>query len=183
MNLLTVFVVVAMGTGTAYLLRKGWFAFHKAVGISPETMIYIPPEQYQPVLLHLPLDKIQLMALPVVMRQKLAIIDNKSQQLQFYNQQLSAQHKLSTDERYLVLQKLLQNTLPQAVSHYQHIQPQPMGDNQPYIKSVNSTKDNAKILISHIIDDVEMRLDALLAECQQGSLNELRIIKRYLDSR
>lgn len=112
-------IVAVLGVGGAYVLRKGWLAFHKAVGITPGTMIYVPPEQYQPVLLHLPLDKNQLMALPVTMRQKLAQIDQKAQRLQSYHDKPSLHYP---DERRFVLVRLLQNELPQAIGHYHRYQ-------------------------------------------------------------
>lgn len=180
MALTTVIVVAVLGTGSAYVLRRGWLAFHKAVGITPGTMIYLPPEQYQPVLLHLSLDNDELMALPVTLRQRLADIDQKSQRLQSYREQVSLHGTLPVDERHFVLAKLLQNELPQAIGHYNRHQHKRLTRKMSRADDVN---DDATQLLEHIMLNVEGRLDELLNECQQDSLHKLGVIKRYLDMR
>lgn len=190
-------IVAVLGVGGAYVLRKGWLAFHKAVGITPGTMIYVPPEQYQPVLLHLPLDKNQLMALPVTMRQKLAQIDQKAQRLQSYHDKPSLHYP---DERRFVLVRLLQNELPQAIGHYHRYQHERLSKyssdvskfdvnkvdvNKVDVKKVDMPKadDESLQLLEHIMMNVESRLDALLDDHESDSLHELNVIKRYLDIR
>lgn len=185
-------IVAVLGVGGAYVLRKGWFAFHKAVGITPGTMIYVPPEQYQPVLLHLPLDKNQLMALPVTMRQKLAQIDQKAQRLQSYHDKPSLHYP---DERRFVLVRLLQNELPQAIGHYHRYQHERLSKHSSDVSKFNVKKvdvkkvdmpkadDESLQLLEHIMMNVESRLDALLDDHESDSLHELNVIKRYLDIR
>lgn len=173
----TVIMVAVLGTGSAYVLRKGWLAFHKAVGITPGTMIYLPPEQYQPVLLHLSLDNDELMALPVTLRQQLADIDQKSQRLQSYRDKMSLHGTLPIDERHFVVAKLLQSELPQAIGHYNRHQHEQLSRKMP------KADNDAKQLLKDIMINVERRLDDLLDECQQDSLHELGVIKRYLDMR
>lgn len=190
-------IVAVLGVGGAYVLRKGWFAFHKAVGITPGTMIYVPPEQYQPVLLHLPLDKNQLMALPVTMRQRLAQIDQKAQRLQSYHDTPSLHYP---DERRFILVKLLQNELPQAIGHYHRYQHERLSKHSSDVSKFNVKKvdvnkvdvnkvdmpkadDESLQLLEHIMMNVESRLDALLDDHESDSLHELNVIKRYLDIR
>ena len=190
-------VVAVLAVGGAYVLRKGWFAFHKAVGITPGTMIYVPPEQYQPVLLHLPLDKNQLMALPVTMRQRLAQIDQKAQRLQSYHDKPSLHYP---DERRFILVKLLQNELPQAIGHYHRYQHERLSKHSSDVSKFDVNKvdvnkvdvnkvdmpkadDESLQLLEHIMMNVESRLDALLDDHESDSLHELNVIKRYLDIR
>ena len=190
-------VVAVLAVGGAYVLRKGWFAFHKAVGITPGTMIYVPPEQYQPVLLHLPLDKNQLMALPVTMRQRLAQIEQKAQRLQSYHDKPSLHYP---DERRFILVKLLQNELPQAIGHYHRYQHERLSKHSSDVSKFDVNKvdvnkvdvnkvdmpkadDESLQLLEHIMMNVESRLDALLDDHESDSLHELNVIKRYLDIR
>ena len=67
-----VVAVVAAG----YVGRKGWLALHRAVGITPGTLKYVPPSQLPPPpMLQLTLAESQIKDLPPVIMERLLRID------------------------------------------------------------------------------------------------------------
>ncbi|MGG1354802.1 hypothetical protein ABE212_08440 [Psychrobacter pacificensis] len=166
---------------TFYLGRKGWHALHKAVGITPGVLIY--QDDYAPLSLvtlsweQLNLNKKHLKSLSDQQLRQLKRIDNKVSSYQAYQAALQAQHKTpAITEAQFVLNKMLQTRLPEMLaSHYQ-------------LTNINVTNENsekrleASELLQNVLDNIEQRLDRLLAQMDEEQLKELRVIKHYINS-
>ena len=166
---------------TFYLGRKGWHALHKAVGITPGVLIY--QDDHAPLSLvtlsweQLNLNKKHLKSLSDQQLRQLKRIDNKVSSYQAYQAALQAQHKTpAITEAQFVLNKMLQTRLPEMLaSHYQ-------------FTNINVTNENsekrleASELLQSVLDNIEQRLDRLLAQMDGEQLKELRVMTHYINS-
>ena len=166
---------------TFYLGRKGWHALHKAVGITPGVLIY--QDDHAPLSLatlsweQLNLNKKHLKSLSDQQLRQLKRIDNKVSSYQAYQAALQAQHKTpAITEAHFVLNKMLQTRLPEMLAtHYQ-------------LTNINVTNENsekrleASELLQSVLDNIEQRLDRLLAQMDEEQLKELRVMTHYINS-
>jgi len=166
---------------TFYLGRKGWQAFHKAVGISPGVLTY---QDYDaPLSLatlswqQLTLNKQHLKTLPEQQLRQLKRIDEKVGSYHAYQAALQTQNKTpAITEAHFVLNKMLQTRLPEMLAtHYQ-------------LTDINVTNENsdkrleANDLLQSVLNNIEQRLDRLLAQMDEEQLKELRVMKHYINS-
>lgn len=166
---------------TFYLGRKGWQAFHKAVGISPGVLTY---QDYDaPLSLatlswqQLTLNKQHLKTLSEQQLRQLKRIDEKVSSYYAYQAAQHAQHKTpAITEAQFVLNKMLQTRLPEMLAtHYQLT--------EINVTNVNSEKRlEASELLQSVLDNIEQRLDKLLAQIDEAQLKELRVMKHYINS-
>lgn len=166
---------------TFYLGRKGWQAFHKAVGISPGVLTYqdydAPLSLATLSLQQLTLNKQHLKNLAEQKLRQLKRIDEKVSSYHTYQSALQTQHKTPViTEAQFVLNKMLQTRLPEMLAtHYQ-------------LTNINSKNGNnekrleASELLQSVLDNIEQRLDRLLAQMDEEQLQELRVMKHYINS-
>ncbi|MEL0618829.1 hypothetical protein [Psychrobacter proteolyticus] len=166
---------------TFYLGRKGWQAFHKAVGISPGVLTY--QDYNAPLSLatlswqQLTLNKQHLKTLSEQKLRQLKRIDEKVSSYYAYQVALQTQNKTpAITEAQFVLNKMLQTRLPEMLAtHYQ-------------LTDINVTNENsekrleASELLQSVLDNIEQRLDRLLAQIDEEQLQELRVMKHYINS-
>ncbi|WP_201548555.1 hypothetical protein [Psychrobacter fjordensis] len=166
---------------TFYLGKKGWQAFHKAVGITPGVLVY--QNDNAPLSLsklswqQLSLNKKHLKNLPEQQLRQLKRIDEKVSHYQAYQTALQAQHKTpAVTEQQFVLNKMLHTRLPEMLaSHYQFTN----------INTNNGKSEKrleASELLQSVLDNIEQRLDRLLAQMDEEQLQELRVMKHYINS-
>lgn len=174
--------VVTMIT-TFYLGKKGWQAFHKAVGISPGVLTY---QDYEvPLSLstlnwqQLNLNKQHLTNLPEHQLRQLQRIDEKVHHYHAYQKELESQNKTSAvTESQFVLNKMLQTRLPEVLASYYQLTH--MRNN---IKNADAEKDTeASALLQKVLDNIEQRLDKLLQQMEQQHLQDLRMMNQYIES-
>lgn len=164
-----------------YLGRKGWHAFHKAVGITPGVLTYQDPRT--PLSLpnlkwqNLNLNTTHLSVLPDVQLRQLQRIDEKVVIYQHYQQALEAQNITpALTEQQFVVHKMLHQRLPEMLaSHYQVNQPKPN-------TKTNKMSKEASELLQGALDNIENRLDNVLAQMEHQHLQDLRVMRRYMDS-
>ncbi|KAA0924190.1 hypothetical protein FQ082_10260 [Psychrobacter sp. ANT_H56B] len=177
-------VGVIMTMSVFYLSRKGWHAFHKAVGITPGVLVY--HDTHAPLALasiswqQLNLNKKHLKSL-VDSRQlrQLQHIDEKVAIYYDYQIELKSQEKMTEiTEPQFVLHKMLHTRLPELLrSYYQ------LTIIKSNAKSINNqSRDEAGKLLQDVLDNIEQRLDSLLEQMAQQQLQDLRIMKSYIDS-
>ncbi len=166
---------------TFYLGRKGWQAFHKAVGISPGVLTYqdydVPLSLATLSWQQLTLNKQHLKTLSEQQLRQLKRIDEKVSSYQTYQAALQTQHKTpAITEAQFVLNKMLQTRLPEMLAtHYQ-------------LTNINANNGNndkrleASELLQSVLDNIEQRLDRLLAQMDEEQLQELRVMKHYINS-
>ena len=168
---------------TFYLGKKGWQAFHKAVGISPGVLTY---QDYEaPLSLstlswqRLNLDKEHLKSLPEHQLQQLQRIDEKVHYYHAYQKQLESQNKTpAITESQFVLNKMLQTRLPETLASYYQLTH--MRNN---VKNTNFEKTTeAGMLLQKVLDNIEQRLDRLLEQMEQQHLQDLRMMNQYFES-
>ncbi|WP_019673725.1 hypothetical protein [Psychrobacter lutiphocae] len=122
-------ILVTLGAGIittvaiGYIGRKGWHAFHRAVGISPGKMTYVEPAQLPPPpMLQLSLATSQMQGLPIVIMEQLQRIDTKADILQQWRvERVEAGQPLQVSEEEFVVSKLLQTRLPELLDSYQQL--------------------------------------------------------------
>lgn len=166
-----------------YLGRKGWYALHRMVGITPGVLTY--QDSNAPLLLtslnwqQLNLNKKHLEALSDKQLRQLQDIDKKVANYHNYQNELEAQNVTSAiNEQQFVLHKMLHTRLPEMlVSHY-HL---------ANINVSNRTKNGQKQteasrLLQEVLDNIEQRLDGLLERMEEQHLQELRVMKNYIHS-
>ena len=168
---------------TFYLGRKGWHALHKMVGITPGVLTY----QDDNALLSLTsinwhqlnLNKKHLKVLPDKQLRQLQRIDEKVSNYQSYQKALQAQNKTpALTEQQFVLNKFLHTRLPEMLaSHYQLV-----NMNRINNESNQQKKAEASELLQEALSNIEQRLDGLLAQIEVQQLQELRVMKNYIDS-
>lgn len=173
---------------TFYLGRKGWHALHRAVGISPGVLIYHHPNA--PLSLNdltwqqLILNQQHLTPLSDEQLHQLQRIDNKVTAYRQYNQELNAQNIIpALTEAHFVLQKWLEVRLPQMLASHYHVQSQARDKDEVRhtINSGDSNRLTASQLLQEGLDNIEQRLDSLLEQIDTRHLQELRVMKRYMD--
>ena len=180
-------VLIGVGVITTmsifYLSRKGWHAFHKAVGITPGVLIY------QNANAPLSLSNISWQQLNLNKKHLNFLTDNQLRQLQYIDEKvasyydyqiaLKSQEKMpEITEAPFVLHKMLHTRLPELLSSYYQLT-----IIKSNAKSVNNqSRDEAGKLLQDILDSIEQRLDSLLEQMEQQQLQDLRIMKSYIDS-
>ena len=166
---------------TFYLGKKGWQAFHKAVGITPGVLVY--QNDNAPLSLaklswqYLNLHKKHLQNLPERQLRQLKRIDEKVNHYQAYQTALQAQHKTpAITEEQFVLNKMLHTRLPEMLASHYHLTN----------IGANNRNDEKKIeaneLLQSVLNNIEQRLDKLLAQMDTQQLQELRVMKNYINS-
>lgn len=173
-----------------YVGRKGWLAFHRAVGITPGTLKYVEPSQLPPPeMIRLDLDNNLIQNLPPVVIEQLMRIDNKADVYQAWrDDRQQSGRTVSTTEDEFVIQKLLNTRLPEVIQSYQNIV---RHDNRlqqsNHLKNVNSVmsknQTDALNLLLELLVKIEEKLDVLLSQCQKDALQEMQVMNRYLKNR
>ena len=180
-------ILIGVGVVTTisvfYLGRKGWYALHRMVGITPGVLTY--QDSNATLLLtslnwqQLSLNKKHLEALSDKQLRQLQDIDKKVANYHNYQNELEAQDVTSAiNEQQFVLHKMLHTRLPEMlVSHY-HL---------ANINVNNRTKNGQKQteasrLLQEVLDNIEQRLDGLLERMEEQHLQELRVMKNYIHS-
>ena len=168
---------------TFYFGKKGWHALHKAVGISPGVLTY---QDYDaPLSLsklswqQLNLNKKHLKNLSEPQLRQLKRIDEKVTHYQAYQKSLQAQHKTpAVTEQQFVLNKMLQTRLPEMLIRHHHL--------AQINTSTNHVGDDKRIeaseLLQQVFNNIEQRLDRLLEQMESQQLQELRVMKNYINS-
>ena len=192
--MITLLVMIVITTVTVlYLARKGWHALHKVVGISPGVLIYQNPNL--PLSLatitwqQLTLNTQHLSVLPERQLRQLQHIDKKL--ATYHNDQQSLEVQKTTpviNEEQFLLQKLLYTRLPDMLASHHRL----LGFNNRLLNVKNNinagfTTENIKYteasqLLQEALDNIEARLDRLLEKLETQSLEELRVMKNYLNS-
>ncbi|MDE4455148.1 hypothetical protein [Psychrobacter sp. DAB_AL62B] len=180
-------ILIGVGVVTTvtvfYLSRKGWHALHKAVGITPGVLIY--QDASAPLLLsniswqQLKLNKKYLKSLADEQLHQLQRIDEKVSNYEAYQKELQAQKMTpAISEQQFVLHKMLHTRLPEILSSYYQLT-----TISSKAKSVNNKAlAEAGKLLQEILDNIEKRLDSLLEQMEQQKLQDLRVMKSYMDS-
>lgn len=161
-----------------YLGKKGWQALHKAVGITPGVLTYQNPQA--PLLVNkltwqnLTLNKQHLLHLSDIQLRQLQFIDSQVVIYQNYQQSLQQQEITSAiTEQQFVLHKLLHTRLAEMLASYHHL---------VSVSTDNAKKYEAGQLLQNLLDTIEQRLQSLLAQMEDGHLQDLRVMKQYMDS-
>lgn len=166
-----------------YLGRKGWYAFHKAVGITPGVLIYqdasaslsLSNISWQ----QLNLNKKHLKSLTSEQLHQLQRIDEKVSNYQAYQTELQAQEVTpAISEQQFVLHKMLHTRLPEMLSSYHQLMI--MNSNAKNVN--NQSRNEASKLLQEVLDNIEKRLEGLLEQMEQQQLQDLRMMKSYIDS-
>ena len=178
---------------TFYLGKKGWHAFHKAVGITPGVLVY--QNDNAPLSLsklgwqQLNLHKKHLKNLPDQQLRQLKRIDEKVNHYQAYQNALQAQYKMpAITEEQFVLNKILHTRLPETLASHYHLVNvnrnihNRSGDNVSTNSGSNDNKVEANELLQSVLNNIEQRLDRLLAQIDTQQLQELRVMKNYINS-
>ncbi|MDX2372562.1 hypothetical protein NJD71_00290 [Psychrobacter sp. PP-21] len=183
---------ILIGTGivvtvaTFYLGKKGWHALHKAVGITPGVLTYqesnaalsLATISWQ----QLKLNKKHLQDLPEQQLRQLRNIDNKVTHYQRYQKSQSvqtAQNKVpEVTEQQFVLNKLLQTRLPEMLASHHHL----MNTYASTDHASDEKKIEANRLLQKMLDNIEQRLDILMAQIEAQHLQDLKAMNSYMDS-
>ncbi|WP_367103868.1 hypothetical protein [uncultured Psychrobacter sp.] len=165
-----------------YLGKKGWHALHNAVGITPGILTYQDP--HAPLSLanikwqQLKLDTEHLKSLSDIQLRQLQRIDEKIAIYSQHQQSLDAQNRtLAVDESQVVLQRLLYTRLPEMLASYHHLGK--TGANHASL----DTQTKAKSILQEGLDNIEKRLDKALEAMENRHLQDLQVMRRYLDDR
>lgn len=166
-----------------YLGRKGWYAFHKAVGITPGVLVY--HDIHAPLALssiswqQLNFNKKHLKSLADSQLRQLHRIDEKVASYHAYQTELKLHQKTpAITEQQFVLHKMLHTRLPEMLSSYYQL-----ATIRSNAKNVNNkSPDEAGKLLQEVLDNIEKRLDNLLEQMEQQQLQNLRVMKSYIDS-
>ena len=173
---------------TFYLGKKGWHALHKAVGITPGVLVYQSDDA--PLSLsklswqQLNLNKKHLQNLSEQQLRQLKRIDEKVNNYQAYQKALQAQHKTPVvTEQQFVLNKMLHTRLPEMLASHYHLANVNIKVNNGNEDNVsNNSKAEASELLQSVLNNIEQRLDELLAQVDEQQLQELRVMKNYINS-
>lgn len=168
---------------TFYLGKKGWHALHKAVGISPGVLTY--RDYDAPLSLstinwqQLALNKAHLKSLSEPQLRQLKRIDEKLTSYQAYQKSLQAQHKTpAVTEQQFVLNKMLHTRLPEMLASHHHL----ANIHISVGNANNEKKAEANQLLQQVLNNIEQRLDRLLEQMESQELQELRVMKNYINS-
>lgn len=196
--LIGVGVVAVVAAG--YVGRKGWLAFHRAVGITPGTLKYVEPSQLPPPpMLQLTLVDEQIKGLPPAIVEQLLRIDGKADILQQWrNEAVQAGQTPIVSEDEFMVSKLLQSRLPELIESYQRIahheellqQAANRASTTAYAnrqahseEQMSENKAQALGLLLEVLMKIETKLDGLLEGCQSEALQQMQVMQRYLDQR
>lgn len=196
--LIGVGVVAVVAAG--YVGRKGWLAFHRAVGITPGTLKYVEPSQLPPPpMLQLTLVDDQIKGLPPVIVEQLLRIDGKADIFQQWrNEAVKAGQTPMVSEDEFMVSKLLQTRVPELIESYQRIARhedllQQAANRASTVAHANSqvsgeenmseNKAQALGLLLEVLMKIETKLDSLLEGCQNEALQQMQVMQRYLDQR
>jgi len=173
-----------------YLGKIGWQAFHKAVGITPGALTYHDPQA--PILLtdmtwqNLTLNTKHLSVLPDSQLRQLKSIDDKVATYHSYQQDLQAQNITpAITEQQFVLNKLLHTRLAEMLASHYHLASVGATGRSDANMSLDATHDKqseAKQLLQQALTNIEGRLDDLLEQMEAQHLQDLRVMKNYIDS-
>lgn len=180
---------ILIGTGIVataaalYLGKKGWHALHKAVGITPGVLTYqesnaalsLATTSWQ----QLKLNKKHLQDIPEQQLKQLQSIDNKVTYYQRYQKSQSAQNKVpAATEQQFVLNKLLQTRLPEMLASHHHL----MNTYASTDHASDEKRIEANRLLQKMLDNIEQRLDILMAQIETQHLQDLKAMDGYMDS-
>ncbi|SUD90009.1 hypothetical protein [Psychrobacter phenylpyruvicus] len=196
--LIGVGVVAVVAAG--YVGRKGWLAFHRAVGITPGTLKYVEPAQLPPPpMLQLTLVDDQIKGLPPAIVEQLLRIDGKADIFQQWrNDAIKAGQIPMVSEDEFMVSKLLQSRLPELIESYQRIahheellqQAANRASTSAYAnrqvrseEQMSENKAQALGLLLEVLMKIETKLDGLLEGCQSEALQQMQVMQRYLDQR
>ncbi|MGM8886009.1 hypothetical protein ACS8FD_08700 [Psychrobacter sp. 1U2] len=182
-------VGIATTVGVIYIGRKSWHALHKAVGITPGVLVYQDPNQaLAPKDMRwrqLTLNPQHLASLTQRQLQQLRRIDNRVAVYSDYQQSLAQQNITATmTEQQFVLHKLLHTRLPEMLASYYHL----VKNDTNYDNTITSNhsksnqQDEAQQLLQAMLDNIEAKLESLLEQMENHHLQDLRIMKQYMDS-
>lgn len=198
--------LVVSTAGMVYLGRKGWHAFHRAVGITPGTLKYVEPSaDLAPQLIQLTLEAEVLQYLPPVTLAQLKRIDEKADIYQQWQDELATQGQVvPTSEEQFMVRKLLNERIPEMLADYHTLAqyqnrldqvdisnlPQRDPESQSTLHSTVQTPVTKKAdtlasafsLLVELLDTTEHRLDQLLTRHSDLHHQSLQVMKRYLDS-
>lgn len=187
--LLGIGALLASSMGVVYLGRKGWHAFHRAVGITPGTLRYIEPKALPPPqLMQLSIDTALLTELPPAVVSLLTRIDDKACLYQQWQEEQQCQGlTVANSEQQFVLRKLLSERIPEMLQYYQSLaqyqqQCHQTSAPEPLDKKQAATLGTAYSLLLELLASTEKRLDDLLLDCSKEQVQQLQVMKRYLDS-
>lgn len=161
-----------------YLTKKGWQALHKAVGITPGVLTYQDPQARLSVdtwvWQNLNVNKQHLMHLSDLQLRQLQYIDEKIDLYQSYQQSVEQQSITpALTEQQFVLHKLLHTRLAEMLASHYHL----------FSVSSNADKQaEANQLLQNLLDNIEQRLEGLLTQVEDNNLQDLRVMKQYMDS-
>lgn len=187
---------------TFYLGRKGWQALHKAVGITPGVPTYqdydaplslstLSLSTLSPSTLlstihwqQLTLNTEHLKVLSEPQLRQLKGIDEKVNSYHNYQKEQQAQHKTPEfTESQFVLHKLLHTRLPETLASYYYLTKADISTTNISTNNVsNGKKAEANELLQQVFNNIESRLDRLLAQEDARHLQDLRVMTRYMDS-
>lgn len=180
-------LLIGVGVVTAaavfYLGRKGWYAFHKAVGIAPGVLVY--QDAHAPLSLshiswqQLKLNKKHLKVLSDSQLRQLQHIDKKVADYHNYQNELEVQNVTPTlSEQQFVLHKMLHTRLPEMLASHYHLANINVSN---HIKNEEKQAEAGKLL-QEVLDNIEQRLDDLLKQMEEQHLQELRVMRKYINS-
>lgn len=183
---------------TLYLGRKGWQALHKVVGITPGVLTYqdydaplslssLSPSTLSLSTIHwqqLTLNKEHLRVLSEPQLRQLKGIDEKVNSYHEYQKAQQAQHKTpELTESQFVLHKLLHTRLPETLASHYHLTKAHINANNISTNTIsNGKKVEANELLQQVFNNIESRLDKLLAQEEARHLQDLRVMTQYMDS-
>ena len=161
-----------------YLTKKGWHALHKAVGITPGVLTYQNPQARLSVdtlvWRNLSLNKHHLTHLSELQLRQLQYIDSKVSIYHNFQQSLQQQNvNLAMTEQQFVLHKLLHTRLAETLASYHQL---------VSITTHADKRAEANQLLQKLLDNIEQRLDSLLIQIENNNLQDLRVMKQYMDS-
>lgn len=176
-------VGIVTSVTTFYLVKKGWRAFHKVVGISPGVLTY--RDYHAPLSLstiswqHLKLDKKYLKNLSQQQLRQLQRIDEKVNSYHAYQQVLKENNKTpAISEAQFVLHKMLYTRLPEMLASYYNL--------THINKSINDINNEKRVeareLLQKMLNNIEQRLDTLIEQMEAKQLQDLRIMDNYINS-
>ena len=179
--------VVATTMTVIYLGRKGWHALHKAVGITPGVLIYqdssVPLSRsnlsWQQLILH----KKHLKVLTDSQLHQLQRIDRKVAIYQDYQQELKEQHETSViSEEHFILHKLIYTRLPEILGSHYRLMSTSTNNNRHMTHSHSDQQCEATEVLQQALENIEKRLDGIIMHIDNQNLQDLRVMKRYMES-
>lgn len=177
-------ILIGVGAVTAimiyYLGKKSWQALHRIAGITPGVMIYENPKV--PLLVNklqwqkLELNPAHLQGLNNDLLRQLQNIDQKLAHFESYQQSLNDSDKALSEEEFIA-HKFIYSRLPEMLASYYHLR-------QSYQqKSSNKAKiSEAEQLLRELLNGIEERLDGVISKIEAQHWQELKVMKRYLDT-